>query len=62
LGIILILSSQSISALQFIVEEKILNRYQIDPLECAGWEGIFGIMFSIIINFILFWIPGKDYG
>lgn len=44
LGVILILGAQLFTATQFVVEEKILSRYQVTPLKAVGYEGLFGLL------------------
>ncbi|KAL1961276.1 hypothetical protein VTO42DRAFT_4 [Malbranchea cinnamomea] len=41
-GVLLIAGAQIFTALQFVLEEWILEHYAMDPLKVVGWEGIFG--------------------
>jgi len=34
---------------QFIVEEKLLGNYYLDPLYVVGWEGVWGLSYYIIL-------------
>jgi drug/metabolite transporter (DMT)-like permease len=49
-GIILIISAQIFSASQYVLEEKILVQYNVEPLLAVGLEGIFGMILMIIIS------------
>lgn len=42
LGVLLILFAQLFTASQFVLEEKIMSRYSVEPLLAVGFEGIFG--------------------
>jgi drug/metabolite transporter (DMT)-like permease len=41
--------AQLFSATQFVVEEKIVNKYEVHPLQMVGWEGIWGSLFYMIV-------------
>ena len=47
-GIVLLLIAQCFSGTQFIVEEKILGNYLLNPMYIVGWEGFFGFLFYCI--------------
>jgi hypothetical protein len=50
LGILIILIAQCFSGGMFIVEEKLLGGYYLDPLYVVGLEGFWGcIMWSILL-------------
>lgn len=53
IGIILILAAQCFAGAMFIVEEKLLGNYYLDPLYVVGWEGIWGFLMYVILLFIL---------
>ncbi|RKP26357.1 hypothetical protein SYNPS1DRAFT_14307 [Syncephalis pseudoplumigaleata] len=42
LGIFMVLFAQMFTATQFVVEERILKRYAVDPLMAVGLEGFWG--------------------
>ncbi|PIA13069.1 hypothetical protein COEREDRAFT_83747 [Coemansia reversa NRRL 1564] len=44
LGVALVLGAQVFTATQFVVEEKIIRRYNITPLRAVGLEGAFGAL------------------
>jgi hypothetical protein len=39
--------------MMFIVEEKLLGKYYLNPLKVVGWEGIWGFLMYVIILIIL---------
>jgi drug/metabolite transporter (DMT)-like permease len=49
LGIILLLISQMFSGGLYITEEKILGDYYLDPLLVVGLEGMWGLLYYIIL-------------
>ena len=49
LGVILLIVSQIFVGFLFIVEEKFLSQYQLDPMYCAGWEGAWGLAQNLIM-------------
>jgi hypothetical protein len=50
LGIMLLLVAQAFTGGQFIVEEKLLGGYYLDPLYVVGLEGMWGcIIYAIIL-------------
>jgi len=57
LGITLLLIAQCFAGTQFVVEEKILGNYYLNPMQVVGWEGFFGFTFYLIALPILQFIP-----
>lgn len=55
--ICLILISLIFTAFQYVAEEKILDSYNIHPIQLVSWESIFGILFFIILLPIIEFIP-----
>lgn len=49
IGIIMLLVAQLFSGGLFIVEEKLLGDYYLDPLKVVGLEGMWGIIFWCIL-------------
>jgi heme A synthase len=49
LGIIFLLISQCFTGAQFVVEEKLLSGYYLDPLLVVGLEGFWGCLIYAII-------------
>jgi drug/metabolite transporter (DMT)-like permease len=48
LGFFLIAAAQIFTATQFVLEESIMERYSMDPIEVVGWEGVFGFLVTLI--------------
>lgn len=46
----------------FVYEEKILKEYKIKVFEIVGWEGVWGMLISLIFITIFFLLPGNDFG
>lgn len=47
IGVLLILVAQLFSATQFVVEEFILEKYSMEPLNVVMWEGVFGTSITL---------------
>jgi len=47
-GIILILVAQLFTGIQFVVEEKLLSGYYLDPIKVVGLEGLWGVTYYVI--------------
>jgi len=63
LGICLILFAQVFTASQFVIEEKIMTRYSVEPLRAVGLEGTFGLATTLLIMGIAFiFIGSKSSG
>lgn len=45
IGILLVVSAQILSALQYVIEEKIMHKYKTPALLAVGLEGLFGSIF-----------------
>jgi len=58
-GILFVLFAQIFTATQFVVEEKIMQVYNVHPLLAVGYEGIFGF-FTILLAFPII-IKYKSY-
>ena len=56
-GDLLIVLAQIITAVQMTIEEKIMKRHKIQPLQGVGWEGIFGFSTLAILLFPMYFIP-----
>lgn len=49
LGLMLLIVAQFFTATQFIVEEKLLGSYELDPLKVVGLEGMWGLTYWVIL-------------
>lgn len=59
LGVLLILFAQLFTATQFVLEEKIMSKYDVDPLLAVGYEGIFGLATTLIAMPLLHFFYGS---
>ncbi|KAF1816257.1 integral membrane protein-like protein [Eremomyces bilateralis CBS 781.70] len=53
LGVLCIAFAQVFTATQFVVEERLMEKYSVDPLTAVGWEGIWGFSVTVIGMIIL---------
>ena len=47
-GIILLMISQLFAGTMFVVEEKLLGNYYLDPFKIVGSEGMWGVLYFLI--------------
>ncbi|PWN35915.1 uncharacterized protein FA14DRAFT_104563, partial [Meira miltonrushii] len=59
LGVLLILFAQLFTASQFVLEEKIMGRYSVEPLLAVGMEGIFGLVTTLAAQVALHFLYGR---
>jgi len=59
LGVALIAGAQIFTATQFVLEEFLLERSNIDPLQVVGWEGLFGLATTLIGMLVLHFAIGR---
>ena len=63
-GILLIISATSLQGVQFVVEEHILAKQPIIPLQLVYIEGFFGattiVLFMVVANFISKWVQSPE--
>ncbi|KAJ3112359.1 hypothetical protein HDU96_004665 [Phlyctochytrium bullatum] len=60
LGVLLVVMAQTITASQFVIEEIIMAKYDIPPLQAVGLEGIFGLLSALILMPLLYFTYGKN--
>ena len=53
IGVLLIVGAQTFTASQFVLEEWILSNSTIEPIHVVGWEGIFGLAFTLLGMLVL---------
>ncbi|KAI0165797.1 hypothetical protein GGR57DRAFT_136450 [Xylariaceae sp. FL1272] len=58
-GVLLIAGAQIFTATQFVLEEYLLERSSIEPIEVVGWEGLFGLVVTLIGMVILHFAVGQ---
>ncbi len=61
-GILLILAAQVVLALQFVIEEKIMNRFTVQPVKMVGLEGFFGMFTILAVMAVVYPIAGRGTG
>jgi multidrug transporter EmrE-like cation transporter len=61
LGVFLILFALLFGAGMFVLEERILSKYRVDPLEGVGLEGLFGFGTVVLVSPFLYLLWGKDH-
>ena len=63
-GDLLIVLAQVITAVQMTIEEKLIKKYKVPPLQAVGWEGIFGfftVAIAMIPMYFISWhLPSTD--
>lgn len=59
IGILLIALAQVFTASQFVVEESIMERYSLSPLTVVGWEGTFGLVFTLLGMLVAHFVYGR---
>ncbi|KAK0264509.1 hypothetical protein LTR29_011564 [Friedmanniomyces endolithicus] len=58
-GILMIAGAQIFTATQFVLEESIMEKYSMDPIQVVGWEGTFGFSVTLIAMGILHAVIGR---
>ncbi|KAH7038037.1 integral membrane protein-like protein [Microdochium trichocladiopsis] len=58
-GVVLIAGAQIFTATQFVLEEFLLERSNIDPLQVVGWEGLFGLATTLTGMLVLHFAIGR---
>ena len=61
LGVLLIAGAQIFTATQFVLEESIMEKYSMDPIQVVGWEGIFGFSVTLVGMGVLHAVSGRGY-
>ncbi|KAH7350414.1 integral membrane protein-like protein [Pyrenochaeta sp. MPI-SDFR-AT-0127] len=61
IGVLLIAGAQIFTATQFVLEERIMEKYAMEPIRVVGWEGIFGFVVTLIGMVILHFSIGTGY-
>ena len=56
-GNLLIVASQAVNSIQFVLEQKLLKGYNIPPLQAVGWEGVFGFCILGVALVPMYFIP-----
>lgn len=61
IGVLLIAGAQIFTATQFVLEERIMEKYAMEPIKVVGWEGVFGFVVTAIGMVILHFAIGTGY-
>eukprot|EP01025_Chloroclados_australasicus_P038291 TRINITY_DN3933_c2_g1_i2.p1 TRINITY_DN3933_c2_g1~~TRINITY_DN3933_c2_g1_i2.p1 ORF type:complete len:518 (+),score=34.21 TRINITY_DN3933_c2_g1_i2:139-1692(+) len=61
LGDLLIIGAQGLSAMQFIIEEKFLQKFQVVPLQAVGLEGFWGLLLCLLAIPVLSLVQAAPY-
>jgi drug/metabolite transporter (DMT)-like permease len=61
IGVLLIAGAQIFTATQFVLEERIMEKYAMEPIKVVGWEGFFGFFVTLIGMIILHFSIGTGY-
>ncbi|KAH7392071.1 integral membrane protein-like protein [Phaeosphaeria sp. MPI-PUGE-AT-0046c] len=61
IGVLLIAGAQIFTATQFVLEERIMEKYAMEPIRVVGWEGVFGFSVTLIGMAILHFTIGTGY-
>ncbi|KAL6157687.1 hypothetical protein ACJBU6_03512 [Exserohilum turcicum] len=61
IGVLLIAGAQIFTATQFVLEERIMEKYAMEPIKVVGWEGTFGFLVTMIGMVILHLSIGTGY-
>ncbi|KAL9618035.1 MAG: hypothetical protein Q9160_007224 [Pyrenula sp. 1 TL-2023] len=59
IGVLMIAFAQIFTASQFCLEEWILENYALQPLKVVAWEGVFGLLVTLLGQVILHFAVGK---
>lgn len=61
IGVMLIAGAQIFTATQFVLEERIMEKYAMEPIKVVGWEGVFGFLVTLVGMIILHLAIGIGY-
>jgi drug/metabolite transporter (DMT)-like permease len=59
LGVTMIAGAQIFTASQFVLEESIMERYSMEPIQVVGWEGVFGFLVTLLGTGVLHLAVGR---
>jgi drug/metabolite transporter (DMT)-like permease len=61
IGVLLIAGAQIFTATQFVLEERIMEKYAMEPIKVVGWEGLFGFLVTLVGMIVLHFSIGTGY-
>lgn len=59
IGVLLIAGAQIFTATQFVLEEWLLENSTIEPIKVVGWEGVFGLVVTLLIMITMHLVVGR---
>ncbi|KAJ3027440.1 hypothetical protein HK097_006152 [Rhizophlyctis rosea] len=62
IGVLLVILAQTFTALQFVIEERIMGKYELPAIKAVGLEGLFGLISVGVAMPILYFTVGKGSG
>jgi drug/metabolite transporter (DMT)-like permease len=62
LGDLFVIVAQLVVAIQMVLEEKYIGKYDVPALQAVGWEGVFGFCLMSCLLIIFQFIPGSANG
>jgi len=63
IGDLMIIGAQVIVAVQMVLEEKFVSKYNVPALQAVGWEGTFGFLTLSALLIPMYFIPvGEKFG
>ena len=60
LGLMLIVIGQIVGAVQFVLEEYLMDKRGVSPTQLVGWEGVWGVCYFVVLAPILSITPSVD--
>lgn len=60
IGVLLIAGAQIFTATQFVLEEWMLENSSIEPIKVVGWEGIFGLVVTVLVMIVMHVLVGRS--
>jgi drug/metabolite transporter (DMT)-like permease len=62
LGDLFVIIAQLVVAVQMVLEEKYIGKYDVPALQAVGWEGVFGFCLMSCLLIMFQFIPGSANG
>lgn len=59
IGVLLIAGAQIFTATQFVLEESIMEQYEMEPVRVVAWEGFFGFFVTLLIMGVMHAAVGR---
>jgi len=57
LGAVLVTVGRFLGAVQGVLEEKFVSRYEVPAMQAVGWEGVWGLGMIVVVLAIGYFIP-----